>query len=160
MAQTADYFGNFPFSPGEKKPVVMTRDRMKRYIYPPENAHFSDLNWLIASTDKLTVGIYQLAPGASFDPPDIHAGDEAYYMLHGTISLLNPESGECIEVSEGEAALIPEGGWHKAYNFGSGVATILFAIAPKIWNEEGNPLSYPGEMKIFRCTATERSDRE
>jgi mannose-6-phosphate isomerase-like protein (cupin superfamily) len=150
MAKTANYFGNFPCRPDEKKPTLMNRESIKIFIYTPENPYFSDLNWLLASTDMLTVGIFQVSPGATFDPPDVHAGDEVYYIIKGTLHELNPESGSVEEVQQGESLLIPQGVAHKAYNFGTDELVILYAIAPKIWDQDGPPAGFNGKMKLYK----------
>ena len=150
MATVPEYFGNFPFSPDKKRPVVITKQMMKLFVYPLGDLHNSDLNWIIASTDKLYTGIYQLPPGGTFDPPGLHGGDEPYYILKGTVTLTNPETGQSVTAKEGEAIHIPRGAWHKAYNFGPETARILVMIAPKIWDESGAPDSFPGEMKLYK----------
>jgi mannose-6-phosphate isomerase-like protein (cupin superfamily) len=150
MAKTASYFGNHPCKPNEKRPVHITRDKMIMFIYTPEKPFQSDLNWVLASSDKLTSAMYQLAPGSSFDPVDIHPGDEVYYILRGTVTMLNPAIGQVVDVSKGEAIFLPKGAPHKAYNFGAEEARMLVVIAPKIWDKEGNPLSYGGTMKLLK----------
>jgi gentisate 1,2-dioxygenase len=150
MAKTPEYFGNFPFKPSEKRPTVITREKMKMFIYTPEAPHSSDLNWLLVSTDKMTVGKYQLAPGTHFDPADVHAGDEAYYILKGTVTMFNPGTGQVLELNKGESILLPKGFAHKAYNFTNEDALILFVIAPKIWDEEGPPAAYSGTMRHYK----------
>ena len=150
MAKVPEYFGNFPFPPTSKKPFVITKNGMKHFIYPLNDVHNSDLNWVIASTDKIFCAMYQLPPGGTFDPPDIHAGDEVYYILQGTLTMINPEIGQVVKVPRGEALLIPKGSWHKAYNFEEDEVKILFMIAPKIWDEDGAPAEFPGKLRIYK----------
>lgn len=150
MSERASYFGNFPFLSSEKKPVHLTRDKLKLFIYTDTYPESSDLNYLIASTDSMTVGEYRLAPGSTFDPVDVHAGDEIYYILNGTVTMLNPELGQVEEVKAGETVIIPKGAPHKAYNFTCEDALILFVIAPKIWDEDGPPLSYEKTIRRYK----------
>lgn len=144
------YFGNFPFSPAEKKPFHVTADRMKMFIYTGNKPYSSDLNYLLASTDLVTTGIYQLAPGSNFDPADIHAGDEVYYVLEGTVHLLNPETGQTVTMGKGDSVLIPKGTPHRGYNFTDKAAVIMFCIAPRIWDESGPPTGYAGATRLFK----------
>ena len=58
-----EIFGNYPFPPDRKRPIHIRGDLIKHFIYPAERPHFSDLNYLYVSTDKLTVGTWQLGPG-------------------------------------------------------------------------------------------------
>lgn len=150
MARVPTYFGEFPCPPTDKRPMVITKDMMKTFIYPMDKVANSDLNWLIASTDKVFCAMYQLPPGGTFDPPDVHAGDEPYYILKGTLTMINPSTGQVVRVSKGEALNIPMGVWHKAYNFGEEELKILVMIAPKPWAEQGTPDSFPDEMKVYK----------
>lgn len=138
MSKLPDFVGNFPMAPQDKRPIVITRDKAKQYIYP-DKAEGSDFNWAYASTDRTFVGIYQLSPGARFFPADVHAGDEVYYILEGTLTVHNPETGEVHEVHQNEGYFIPEGGWHQAYNFTREIVRVFILIAPKIWPPEGLP---------------------
>lgn len=151
MAKFVDLMGRFPFEPEDKKPKHIRKDEYFHHIYPPNNADTSDLNYLIASTDKLLLGIYELAPGSSFDPIDIHPGDEAYYILNGPVIQRNA-NGQFIEVDSEEGLWIPQEAWHKAYNFGSETASILYLIAPKAWDEHVPPKEFPSdaECKMYK----------
>ncbi len=60
MADAVDIFGNHPFPQDKKKPTHIKGDLIRHFIYPAERPHFSDLNYLYLSTDKLTVGTWQL----------------------------------------------------------------------------------------------------
>lgn len=153
VANLKEYFGNYPFEPGDKKPTVLDKRMMKTFIYTEHNPNASDINWLLASTDKLTVGIFQLAPGGSFDPPDVHDGDEVYYILHGSLIELNPAQGQTLLVNRGESLLIPQGVPHKAFNFTKDIVRILYVIAPKIWNEDGPPATYDGPVRIYKYSS-------
>ncbi len=144
-------FGNHPFPPSEKRPIHIKGDLIKQFIYPDERPHFSDLNYLYVSTDKLTVGTWQLGPGGTYDPPDLHAGDEVYYVTEGVLTEHNPVLGEFMQVKKGEALLLPKDGYHKGYNFGQGIMHILYVIAPKIWLDQEPPMDFAGEnMKMYK----------
>ncbi|MDZ7837996.1 MAG: cupin domain-containing protein [Actinomycetota bacterium] len=124
---------------------------IKQFIYPDERPHLSDLNYLYVSTDKLTVGTWQLGPGGTYDPPDLHAGDEVYYVTDGVLTEHNPILGEFIQVKKGEALLLPKDGYHKGYNFGQNIMRVLYAIAPKIWLDQEPPMDFSGDsMKMYK----------
>jgi len=144
-------FGNHPFPPNKKKPLHIRGELIRHFIYPAERPHFSDLNYLYVSTDKLTVGTWQLAPGGHYDPPDLHAGDEVYYVLNGVLTEHNPVIGEFMRVKAGEALLLPMHGYHKGYNFEPGIMRILYVIAPKIWEDQVPPMDFQaGRMKMYK----------
>jgi len=145
-----DIFGAYPFPPERKKPMHIRGESIKHFIYPAERPHFSDLNHLYVSTDKLTVGTWQLGPGGTYDPPDLHAGDEVYYVLEGTLTEHNPLLGEFIQVRAGEALLLPKHCYHKGHNFEQGIMRILYVIAPKIWEDQIPPMDFAGRMKMYK----------
>lgn len=151
MAKFKDLMGRFPFEPEDKKPMHIRKEQYVHFLYPPNNPYTSDLNYLIASTDKLLIGIYELSPGSSFDPIDIHPGDESYYILNGPVVQRNA-TGQFVQVNTGEGIWVPREAWHKAYNFGSETARILFFIAPKAWDEHVPPAVFPSdeETKMYK----------
>ncbi len=151
MGEQEKLFGNHPFPPDRKRPVHIRGDLIRQFIYPAARPHFSDLNYLYASTDTLTVGTWQLGPGGTYDPPDLHAGDEVYYVLDGVLTEHNPLIGEFIQAKKGEAILLPMHGYHKGYNFEQGIMRILYVIAPKIWEEDFPPMDFDqGKMKMYK----------
>jgi gentisate 1,2-dioxygenase len=146
-----EIFGNHPFPPDQKKPIHIRGELIKQFIYPADRPHFSDLNYLYASTDRLTVGTWQLGPGGNYDPPDLHAGDEVYYVLDGVLTEHNPILGEFMQVRKGEALLLPMGGYHKGHNFEQSIMRILYVIAPKIWEDQVPPMDFSeGKMKMYK----------
>jgi len=151
MADAVEIFGNHPFPPDKKTPTHIKGDLIRHFIYPAERPHFSDLNYLYLSTDKLTVGTWQLGPGGTYDPPDLHAGDEVYYVLDGVLTEHNPVLGEFMQVRKGEALLLPMHGYHKGHNFEQGIMRILYVIAPKIWESQYPPMDFSaGKMKQYK----------
>jgi mannose-6-phosphate isomerase-like protein (cupin superfamily) len=151
MAESVEIFGNHPFPPDQKRPIAIKGDLIRHFIYPAERPHFSDLNYLYVSTDKITVGTWQLGPGGTYDPPDLHAGDEVYYVLDGVLTEHNPVLGEFIRVYKGEALLLPMHGYHKGHNFEQGIMRILYVIAPKIWETQLPPMDFSeGKMKQYK----------
>jgi gentisate 1,2-dioxygenase len=144
-------FGNHPFPPEKKRPIHIRGELIKHFIYPAERPHFSDINYLFVSTDKLTVGTWQLGPGGTYDPPDLHAGDEVYYVLEGVLTEHNPLLGEFIQAKKGDALLLPMHGYHKGYNFEQGIMRILYVIAPKIWEDQIPPMDFSdNKMKMYK----------
>lgn len=150
MSQRPDYFCNYPAPKGQRRPCVMKQSELKKFLYTDEFPEQSDLNWLIASTDYMTVGEYQLSPGSHFAPADVHAGDEIYYVLRGEVTMFQPESGQVMQIPEGEGILMPKGCPHVGYNFGEKETRMLYAVAPHIWDEEGSPTEHNGEFRVYK----------
>lgn len=140
----------FPFPPEEKEPVVIDKEDTITEIYPPDQPFSSNIVWVWASTDLLTQTMLQISPGAFFEPPDTHAGDEMYYVLKGTLTEIQPELGQVIRAEKGEAILIPKGSFHQSYNFGEEATTVLCAIAPRMWDEEGPAPTMEKEPKLYK----------
>jgi len=83
--------------------------------------------------------MFQLSPGAFFGPPDAHAGDEMYYVVEGTLTVLCPETGSVNEVHKGEALLIPKDSYHQGFNFTDKIVRVLCCIAPLMWDPKKGP---------------------
>ena len=151
MANTQDWLCKYPFPKAEKRPCVMKQNELMQFLYTEEAPETSDLNWLIASTDSMTVGEYQLSPGSHFSPADVHAGDEIYYVMKGQVTMFQPETGQVMVVDQGDGILMPKGCPHIGYNFGENEAHMLYVIAPKAWDDE-NPIpdEYTGNMKLYK----------
>ncbi len=139
-------FGRYPFPSEDKRPLHIRGEGIHHFIYPPSSPHYSDLNELYCSTDKLTMVIFQLGPGGVFDPPDYHAGDEVYFILEGTLTEGNPPLGQFVQVRQGDFLLLPKPVWHKGYNFEQTPARMLAIIAPRIWDEGLPPTEFRPEM--------------
>ena len=143
-------FCNHPFTDGVKdKPIYIDNNNIGNFIYPDFGLDYSDLNYMYLSTPNLTVCSMEIGPGGFFNPPDYHPGDEAYFVLEGTITPFNPETGAAIEVKEDEALLIPKGALHSAYNFGDKKVKVLAVIAPKIVEEQLFPTDTDSPKKIY-----------
>jgi gentisate 1,2-dioxygenase len=101
------------------------------------------------STEEITVCTMDIGPGGMFDPPDIHPGDETYYILEGSITILNPLTGQSAEVREGEAVLIPKGALHSGYNFQDKTVKVLAVIAPLAHDKSGVSIDTNVPKKIL-----------
>lgn len=150
MADTPEWLCNYPQTEGQMRPCGMKQSELMKFLYTETYPETSDLNWLIASTENMTVGEYQLAPASHFSPADVHAGDEIYYVLKGQVTMFQPESGQVIQVDKGQGILMPKGCPHIGYNFGEGEARMLYVIAPKAWDASGIPLDYTGAVKLYK----------
>lgn len=150
MAEIPDYFFNYPLPQGQQRPCMLRQSELRKFLYTEALPEQSDLNWLILSTENVTVGEYQLAPGTHFAPADVHAGDEIYYVLSGEVTMLQPSTGQVVVVGKSEGILMPRGCPHVGYNFGEDEAHMLYAIAPKIWEDDGQPEDYTGAFKVYK----------
>lgn len=150
MAKAPDWLCNWPVPKDQQRPCIMKQSDLRMFLYTEEYPETSDLNWLVASTDNMTVGEYQLSPGSHFAPADVHAGDEIYYVLKGQVTMLQPATGQIIVVNQGEGILMPKGCPHIGYNFYEKESQMLYVIAPKMWGDDGPPDDYTGEIKLYK----------
>jgi len=92
--------------------------------------------------------------GEFFDPPDIHVGDEVYYLTKGQANLFNPETGEVLNAEEGDFVHIPVGMWHQVWNFGDKKVTFINWITPQLWSDEERGTSINFEKKSAFCKSS------
>jgi quercetin dioxygenase-like cupin family protein len=87
---------------------------------------------ILASTEHLTVGRMHLLPGQQSDA-ERHGGDEALYVLEGTLHVLVPEGDKTPwhELRPRDGLVIPEGTMHRYCNLSDQPVTFLFGVAPQ-----------------------------
>ena len=56
--------------------------------------------------------------------------DEVLYAVDGHLVVANPETGQVVRLSPGEAVFFGPGTWHHAFNWGTGSVQILEYFAP------------------------------
>ena len=142
--EAPEWMGRLPFPPDLKRPAHL-KDGAKKIAYGKGDNPVSVT--IYADTDRIYFSEYSVSPGAWFEPPDIHAGDECYYCIEGTAVLFDPVHGDVFEMNPGDALLIPKGTWHQGFNFGSKAFRLITIIAPKAWenvdvNFRGKPAYY------------------
>ncbi len=144
--------GNHPFGAPKDQPMRIGREQVGYFTYPDiEYLGTSDLNVLYISTDKLTLGCYELSPGAQFSPADHHPGDECYFILEGELTEVNCFSGQACRVKAGDSILIPNGAAHGGYNFGTEKMKAVFALSPNMV-KPGNqtfPTDLEGKWRVL-----------
>lgn len=82
-------------------------------------------------TDKILFGSSTLLPGQTggIDPghPFSH---EIFYVVKGRLIIKNTDTGECIELKEGDAVLVEAGEPHELTNIGEITAVATWSCAP------------------------------
>jgi len=143
--------GNHPYNVPKDQPMRIGREQVGYFTYPDFEIKTSDLNTLFISTHKLTLGYYELSPGAQFSPPDHHPGDECYFVLEGELTEVNPMSGQAVTVAENEVLLIPQDGAHGGYNFGTKKMKAVFALSPNMVaeGEQLFPTDLDGKWRVL-----------
>jgi quercetin dioxygenase-like cupin family protein len=127
-----DWAGNHPFPPDKKRPMLITPKDEIVTVYGTGREKISPR--VFVSTDKILMSSWSVPPGQTFQPPDIHSGDEPYYVLRGKPTIVNPETGQAIQANEGDVILIPAKCWHCVYNFTEEEVVIVAIIEGPLWD--------------------------
>ena len=139
MKTLFDGYGKWPVDPVKARERLeltkITPDDWKHLVHGKnKHVHVS----VLLSTDYAQVGHIRLYPG-SHSELENHEGDEAIYMLKGKMAIrvvTNPDlqadainaNRHHVELSEGEAFLIPEGFVHQYINLTDKEAMFFFGI--------------------------------
>ena len=91
-------------------------------------------DWVYCSTDKIHHLMFGLAPGQSFrhseDFRTIFGADEVLYVLTGTMSIANPQTGEVRRIQAGDAAFFRADTWHHAFSLGPDELRVVEFFSP------------------------------
>lgn len=91
-------------------------------------------DWLYASTDKLHVIEFAMAPGGWFRHSPafrtVFAADEVLHVLSGAMLACNPQTGEIVECLAGESLFFRRDTWHHVRAQGSEPLRVLEFFAP------------------------------
>lgn len=149
-AKVPGYLGQYPFPPEKKRPLVLKSEDAISRIYGHKGHPVP--TWLHVSTDNLSCTEFELGPGDFVEPPDIHTGDEVYFIISGQGTLFNPDNGQILIVSKGDCLYIPKGTWHQIHNFSDRRLKIICFFAPSMWSddERGTSIDYDGKPAYFK----------
>ena len=91
-------------------------------------------DWFYATSDKIHFIMFSLRPGAYWRKSDavkpVWDPDVAFYVLQGSLTLHNPETGEVYVADQGETLHFREKTWHFGYNFTTRETLMLEAADP------------------------------
>lgn len=130
-----------------KWPVSGPEARRKKQIFvirPGQTLdviHGSENHMLVSfavSNDFIHFGLMTIPSGVLTDP-EVHNGDEVFYVLEGSISVLINSSNQSeaitksrFEVNCGERFLIPERVSHRYFNHCRVPSKLIFGVAPEL----------------------------
>ena len=114
-------------------PALVRRSEIKHHVWgDPQSGLVGD--WLYASTDKLHVIEFGLAPGRWFKHSPsfrtVFAADEVFYVLQGAMLACNPQTGEVVECVAGESLFFRKDTWHHVRAQGAEPLRVLEFFAP------------------------------
>jgi hypothetical protein len=140
MRNYLDHIGNWPAGVHEaianKEILVISGREALSLVHGSENRNKMSL---FLSNDMVHVGILSLTKG-KFSDVEVHAGDEALWVLCGSIQIITWQSEnretsvfqECHSLTVNDKFLIPENYRHQYFNLTDGTAKVLIAVSPRI----------------------------
>ena len=147
----ASWDGRWPFLGKEPYPRAIRAHEAYFQAWGISNAGMNRTPvWFYASTQTIDTGIFSLAPGDYFKPGN-HPNPEPYLLLDGTLHIGNPDTGQLIEATKGDAIVIPAFQMHVGHNFGSETCRMLWMIPRQKMTDEfhQNPV-YDDHYMNFR----------
>jgi mannose-6-phosphate isomerase-like protein (cupin superfamily) len=146
-----DWYKKYPFkTEKEKKPLHITREKFLPVLFGG-GQETACQQMVGVSTDYMPfAGYADIPPGGRVDWPDIHYGDQFYYAVKGTITVLNREMERAFSILEGSCIWIPKETWHEVQNLTDKTIRIFTVIAPEVWKTEtGGPTAEDRPRKGF-----------
>jgi quercetin dioxygenase-like cupin family protein len=114
-------------------PALIRRADVTRHVWG-DPAAGEVFDWIYASTDKVHMLVFGLAPGAGFrhsqDFRTIFAADELLHVLEGVLVIADPETGEVQRAAAGESVFFRRDTWHHAFALGPEPLRVLELFAP------------------------------
>lgn len=119
--------------PTYQQPTFISYASVRRHVWGDLQSGLVG-DWLYASTDKLHVLRFGLAPGRSFRHSPayrtVFGADEVLCVLNGSMLAMNPETGEVIACERGESVFFRRNTWHHVTARGSEPLRVLEFFAP------------------------------
>ena len=114
-------------------PALIRRADVTRHVWG-DAAAGEVFDWIYASTERVHVLVFGLAPGAGFrHSPEfrtVFAADELLHVIEGTLVIADPETGEVQRVAQGESVFFRRDTWHHAFALGPEPLRVLELFAP------------------------------
>jgi len=114
-------------------PALIRRADVTRHIWgEPEAGEVFD--WIYASTERVHMLVFGLAPGGAFRHSEefrtIFAADELLHVLEGVLVIADPETGEVQRAAAGQSVFFRRDTWHHAFALGPEPLRVLELFAP------------------------------
>jgi quercetin dioxygenase-like cupin family protein len=114
-------------------PALIRRADVTRHVWG-DPAAGEVFDWIYASTERVHMLVFGLAPGTAFrhseDYRTIFAADEVLHVLQGTLVIADPEHGEVQRAEAGESVFFRRDTWHHAFALGPEPLRVLELFAP------------------------------
>jgi quercetin dioxygenase-like cupin family protein len=114
-------------------PALIRRADVTKHVWGDAEAG-EVYDWIYASTDKVHMLVFGLAPGGAFRHSEeyrtIFAADELLHVLQGVLVIADPETGEVQRAGAGESVFFRRDTWHHAFALGPEPLRVLELFAP------------------------------
>jgi quercetin dioxygenase-like cupin family protein len=114
-------------------PALIRRTDVTRHVWG-DPAAGEVYDWIYASTERVHMLVFGLAPGTGFrhseDFRTIFAADELLHVLEGVLVIADPETGEVQRATAGESVFFRRDTWHHAFALGPEPLRVLELFAP------------------------------
>jgi quercetin dioxygenase-like cupin family protein len=114
-------------------PALIRRTDVTKHVWgDPEAGEVYD--WIYASTAKVHMLVFGLAPGGEFRHSQqyrtVFAADELLHVLQGVLVIADPETGDVQRAAAGESVFFRRDTWHHAFALGPEPLRVLELFAP------------------------------
>jgi quercetin dioxygenase-like cupin family protein len=113
--------------------TVIARSQAARHVWGDAESG-EILDRIYVSNDKIHQLLFEIPAGGQFthsaEYRTVFGADEVLYAIDGDLVVANPETGQLVRISAGEAVFFGPDTWHHAFNWGTGPARVLEFFAP------------------------------
>jgi quercetin dioxygenase-like cupin family protein len=114
-------------------PALVRRADVTRHVWG-DAASGEVFDWIYASTERVHMLVFGLAPGGAFRHSEayrtVFAADELLHVLEGTLVIADPATGEVQRAQAGEQVFFRRDTWHHAFAHGTEPLRVLELFAP------------------------------
>ncbi len=140
-------------------PTLVRRSEVTRHIWGDRQSGLVG-DWLYASTGKIHVIEFGLAPGQWFkhspSSRTVFAADEILFVLQGAMLACNPETGEVVECLAGESVFFRKDTWHHVRAQGPEPLRVLEFFSPP--PSQGTSGTYAMTRKYLETSVYRRNE--
>lgn len=140
-------------------PTLVRRSEITHHVWGDQQSGLVG-DWLYASTDKVHVIEFGMAPGCWFRHSPafrtVFAADEVLHVLSGAMLACNPQTGELVECLAGESLFFRKDTWHHVRAQGSEPLRVLEFFAPP--PSQGTSGAYAMKQEYLETPVYARND--
>jgi mannose-6-phosphate isomerase-like protein (cupin superfamily) len=141
-------------------PTLVRRREIKHHVWGDTQSGLVG-DWLYASTDKIHVIEFGMAPGRWFKHSPsfrtVFAADEVLHVLQGAMLACNPKTGEAVECVAGESLFFRRDTWHHVRAQGAEPLRVLEFFAPP--PSQGTSGNYAMKQEYLETPVYRRDER-